>query len=65
MTDNPEPDEVPDFRNPDDECGAHRQKPGVIGAPTHWHICRMYPEHEPPHACHSGGATWSRTTAAA
>lgn len=57
--------EIPDFRDPTLECGARRQKPPVIGADTHWHICRKFPEHEPPHACHSCGATWSKTSIAA
>jgi hypothetical protein len=65
VTDNPDELEVPDFRDASLECGARRQKPGVIGAPTHWHICRQFPDHAPPHTCHSCGATWSKHTAAA
>lgn len=65
MTDEPDGQEVPDFYDPDDECGAHRQKPGVIGAPWHTHVCRQFPEHDGPHICHSCGATWSKVGAAA
>jgi hypothetical protein len=60
MSDDPE---VPDAYDPDSECGAWRKRPPVIGAPVHHHVCRRFPEHEPPHVCHSCGATWTRTTA--
>jgi hypothetical protein len=65
MTDNPDEQEVPDFYDPALECGARRQKPGVIGATWHTHVCRKFPEHELPHECHSCKATWSKNTAAA
>jgi hypothetical protein len=57
--------EVPDFYDPESECRAWRAKPAVIGADTHTHICRRYPEHELPHVCHSCGATWGAGQAAA
>lgn len=62
MTDDDSELEVPDFYIPESECGARRQKPIVIGAPTHTHICREYPDHQRPHACHSCGYEWTRTS---
>lgn len=57
MTDDEQ--EVPDLWDPAAECSAWKVKPSVIGAPTHTHVCRQFPDHAPPHTCHSCGATWS------
>lgn len=57
MTDDEQ--EVPDFYDPSAECSAWRVKPVVLGAETHTHRCRRFPDHEPPHLCHSCGASWS------
>jgi hypothetical protein len=59
VTDEPLEQEVPDLWDANLECLAWRRKPDVIGAPIHHHVCRRYPEHEPPHVCHSCGATWT------